>query len=99
VGSRSSTQTATAVWICISQTEPRVVTIVDDRGRTQSAVCTTASSYQSASDQRVHFGVGEATTVRRVEVRWPRGGVQTVNDIAADRMLEIVEPTGASPAR
>jgi enediyne biosynthesis protein E4 len=69
-----------------------IVTIVDGKGRTQSGICSTASSYQSSSDRRVHFGLGDATTVRRVEVRWPSGTVQTMNDVAADRVLEIVEP-------
>jgi len=70
-----------------------IVTIVDDSGRTQSGICSTTSSYQSASDPRVHFGLGEAGRIRRVEVRWPGGTVQALNDVAADRILEIVEPS------
>jgi enediyne biosynthesis protein E4 len=70
-----------------------LVTIVDDAGRTQSGICTTASSYQSASDPRVHFGLGEAGKIRRLEVRWPGGAVQVLNDVAADRILELVEPS------
>jgi hypothetical protein len=69
-----------------------IVTVVDDQGRTQSGVCSTASSYQSASDRRVHFGLGGASGVQRVEVRWPSGTVQVLKEIAADRILEIVEP-------
>ena len=70
----------------------RSVTVVDDQGRTQSGVCSTASSYQSANDRRVHFGLGGASGVQRVEVRWPSGTVQVLRGIAADRILEIVEP-------
>ena len=69
-----------------------LVRIFDDRGQTQSAMSSTASSYQSSSDRRVHFGLGEAASVRRVEVRWPSGTVQAVTGVAADRVLEIVEP-------
>ncbi len=69
-----------------------IVTVVDDQGRTQSGVCSTASSYQSANDRRVHFGLGGASGVQRVEVRWPSGTVQVLRGIAADRILEIVEP-------
>lgn len=69
-----------------------IVTVVDDQGRTQSGICSTASSYQSASDRRVHFGLGDASRVRRIEVRWPSGTLQTLTDVAADRVLEIVEP-------
>ena len=69
-----------------------IVRVLDDRGRTQSGISSTASSYQSASDARVHFGLGDATTIRRVEVRWPSGTVQVVTDVAVDRIVAIVEP-------
>jgi hypothetical protein len=69
-----------------------IVSVVDEHGLTQSGICSTTSSYQSASDGRVHFGLAGARTVRRVEVRWPSGAVQVLKEIAADRILEIVEP-------
>jgi hypothetical protein len=68
-----------------------IVTVVDEGGRTQAGVCSTASSYQSASDARVHFGLGKAMRALRVEVRWPTGTVQVLENIAADRILEVVE--------
>ena len=69
-----------------------VVRVVDDRDRAQAGIASSASSYQSASDPRVHFGLGDARTIRRVEVRWPSGMLQVLNDVSADRVLEIVEP-------
>ena len=69
-----------------------IVSVVDEHGLTASGICSTSSSYQSASDGRVHFGLAGAKTVRRVEVRWPGGAVQVLKEIAADRILEIVEP-------
>jgi hypothetical protein len=45
---------------------------------------------------RVHFGLGDARTVRRVEVRWPSGTLQVLNDMSADRVLDIVEPAAAA---
>jgi enediyne biosynthesis protein E4 len=73
-----------------------IVTIVDEYGRTQSGICSTASSYQSASDRRVHFGLADVRTVRRVEVRWPSGTLQVLKDLAVDRILELVEPPTGS---
>lgn len=73
-----------------------VVTVVDERGQTHSGICSTASSYQSGSDRRVHFGLGGATAVKRVEVRWPSGTVQVLKDLAVDRIVEIVEPAALS---
>lgn len=69
-----------------------IVSVVDEDGRTRSGICSTASSYQSGSDRRVHFGLAGARMLRRVEVRWPGGALQVLTDIAADRILEIVEP-------
>ncbi len=57
----------------------------------QTRVATTAGSYLSASDKRVHFGLGTAETAK-VEILWPSGIRQTMNDVHADQILEIREP-------
>ncbi|MGH9161284.1 MAG: CRTAC1 family protein [Vicinamibacteraceae bacterium] len=67
------------------------VTVVDANGHTQWAVSSTASSYQSASDRQVHFGLGAAAGIRRIEVRWPSGATQVLNDITANREIEVIE--------
>jgi hypothetical protein len=69
-----------------------IVSVFDENGGTRSGICSTASSYQSGSDARVHFGLADARILRRIEVRWPSGTLQVLKDIAADRILEIVEP-------
>ncbi|MBO0719827.1 MAG: CRTAC1 family protein [Blastocatellia bacterium] len=58
-------------------------------GQTQYA--TTAGSYLSASDKRLHFGLGAAESTN-VEIRWPSGLRQTLKDIRADQFLEVREP-------
>jgi enediyne biosynthesis protein E4 len=57
----------------------------------QTRVATTAGSYLSASDKRLHFGLGPAGTAK-VEIVWPSGIRQTLNDVHADQILEIREP-------
>ena len=57
----------------------------------QTRVATTAGSYLSASDKRVHFGLGTAETAK-VEILWPSGIRQILNDVHADQILEIREP-------
>jgi hypothetical protein len=42
----------------------------------------------------VHFGLGDATRVDRLEVRWPSGLTEAWTDIQPDRILELVEGTG-----
>jgi len=58
----------------------------------QFATVSTASSYLSASDKRVHFGLGKESVALRIEIRWPSGIQQTVKDVAADQILQIDEP-------
>jgi hypothetical protein len=52
------------------------------------------SSYLSASDARLHFGLGGATRVEGVIVRWPSGLVEKVASVAVDRETEIREGNG-----
>jgi hypothetical protein len=65
----------------------------------QYATVSTAGSYLSASDKRVHFGLGKANIIQTIEIRWPSGIRQTLKDIAADQILQIDEPAAAVPAK
>ena len=49
-------------------------------------------SYLSSSDPRVHFGVGKAKEVRRLEIRWPSGIVQVVAGAKLGRYQSVEEP-------
>jgi len=64
----------------------------------QHGMVTTASSYLSSGDKRLHFGLG-ADTQASLEIRWPSGIVQTLKDVHADQILQIDEPTSASSER
>jgi len=57
-------------------------------GQTQYA--TTAGSYLSSSDKRVHFGLDKADKAE-VEVVWPSGTHQKLHDVHADQFLEVKE--------
>jgi enediyne biosynthesis protein E4 len=57
----------------------------------QYTTVTTAGSYQSSGDKRAHFGIGAAKSVKRVEIRWPGGIVQTLTDVKADQILAVTE--------
>jgi hypothetical protein len=58
----------------------------------QYATVTTASSYLSSSDKRVHFGLGSDDVANEIQIRWPSGIVQTLKDIHANQILQIDEP-------
>jgi hypothetical protein len=57
----------------------------------QTRFATSAGSYLSASDKRLHFGLGSAEKAK-VEIAWPSGIHQTLNDVHADQFLEVREP-------
>ena len=48
--------------------------------------------FMSSSDKRVHFGLGSDTQIRSLEITWPRGAVQQLTNIPADRFLKVDEP-------
>ncbi len=60
---------------------------------TQFNEATTAVGYSSSSDKRVHFGLGKATLVDRIELAWPTGVRQVLTQIKADQVLTVVERT------
>jgi hypothetical protein len=53
---------------------------------------TTSTGYASSVDWGVHFGLGPVQVVKRVEIRWPNGAVQFLDDVKADRVLLVEEP-------
>ena len=61
----------------------------------QYETVTTASSYLSASDKRVHFGLGSESVAKTIEIQWPSGISQKLTNVAADRALRIDEPVPA----
>ena len=48
-------------------------------------------SYMSTSQDRLFWGLGNATQIDRLEVRWPSGKVTQIADVQADQLLRIVE--------
>ena len=66
-------------------------------GRSQVAVRFGGGSYLSASDSRLHFGLGAARRADRVEVRWPSGRRDTYEGLAADAGYRLREGA-AKPA-
>ena len=53
---------------------------------------TTSAGYASSSDGPVHFGLGPDTRAEEVEIRWPSGVIQTLHEVAADRVIIATEP-------
>jgi hypothetical protein len=50
------------------------------------------TSYLSQCDPRVHFGVGNASRIDEVRIRWPNGINQVLKDVKPNQVLKLVEP-------
>jgi len=61
-------------------------------GREQVAERVAGSGYLSQDDGRLHFGLGSAATVDKIVVHWPSGRLQTLENLAVDRVLTVEEP-------
>ena len=68
------------------------VRLVSESGNEQHRYVSTAGSYLSASDKRPHFGLGQDRTAKMVEITWPSGVVQRLENISVDRVLTVKEP-------
>jgi hypothetical protein len=61
-------------------------------GHSQIDEVRSGGSYLSQNDLRLHFGLGTAARADRIEVAWPSGARQVLEDLAADRVVAIEEP-------
>lgn len=64
---------------------------VEAAGRRQMQEVASGGSYLSQSDLTLHFGLGPATTVDRLQVRWPSGAVQEWRNLPAGNRLVFTE--------
>jgi len=71
--------------------------VTGERSQVRETHCGSGYLSTPPPDVHVHVGVGDATTVDRVEVRWPSGEVQVVEDVEVDQVLVIEEGGAARP--
>jgi hypothetical protein len=82
VGSRSNRSGIGARIKCIAGNRQQV-----DEVRSGAA-------YLSQNDIRLHFGLGRATKAERVEISWPSGGTDVLENVAADQFIVVQEGRG-----
>ena len=61
-------------------------------GKKQVAERVAGSGYLSQDDGRVHFGLGAATKIEKLTVKWPSGKEQMLENVAVDRVITVEEP-------
>jgi hypothetical protein len=93
------TAPATNHWILLKLTGTRsnrsaigAVVRLTAGGRTQTQEVRSGGSYLSQSDLRLHFGLGAAAQIDRMEIAWPSGARQTLSGLPTDRVVTVTEP-------
>ena len=69
-----------------------MVTVTLPSGRKLYNHCSTSVGYASSSETLVRFGLGKEAVAKLIEIRWPRGQIQQLHDMTADRVVNVREP-------
>lgn len=67
------------------------VKLTSASGKVQYAMVTTTASYQSAQDKRLIFGIGPEKSIRSIDITWPSGIKQKIENPEVRKMLTITE--------
>jgi hypothetical protein len=86
VGTKSNRTGIGARLVVTAQTDPKAV-----KPMVQIDEVRSGGSYYSQNDLRAHFGLDQAKKVDSVEIRWPSGVVDTLKDLAVNRLYVIQE--------
>ncbi|MBV9670895.1 MAG: ASPIC/UnbV domain-containing protein, partial [Acidobacteriales bacterium] len=72
---------------------------VTANGIRQRADVISGGSFVSQNDMRLHFGLGAATSVEKMEVVWPSGAKQSIAPPQVDRYITVEEGKGILPEK
>lgn len=61
-------------------------------GKAQTAQKKSTTGYLSQNDPRMHFGLAKNEMVERIEIKWPSGKLQVLENIKANQILTVKEP-------
>ncbi|MGH9693487.1 MAG: ASPIC/UnbV domain-containing protein, partial [Bryobacteraceae bacterium] len=65
--------------------------LISESGKVQYGMVTTTASYQSAQDKRLFFGIGREKAIRRIEIAWPSGTKQIIENPQIRKILTVTE--------
>ncbi len=66
--------------------------VITSSGRELYNYATTSIGLMSSADRRVHFGMGPDTVAKSVEIHWPSGVVQQLNNLSVDQIVKVTVP-------
>ncbi|MCX6321011.1 MAG: CRTAC1 family protein [Bacteroidia bacterium] len=65
---------------------------VTSGGKVQTAQKRSTTGYLSQNDPRMHFGLAKNEMIERIEIKWPSGKLQVLENIKANQILTVKEP-------
>lgn len=68
------------------------VKLTSASGRVLHNHVSVSAGLMSSSDRRVHFGLGAESSIASIEIRWPGGQVQTLQNVRTNEILRVDEP-------
>ncbi len=74
-----------------------IIKLTTASGRMLYNLATTSVGFMSSSDRRVHFGLGKEQLLKTVEIRWPSGTVQVLDNVKTNQILKVEEPAASKP--
>ena len=94
VGSKGNAILVEAVGTKSNRSAIGARVLVTAGGLRQTDEVRSGGSYASQSDFRLHFGLGSATNVDQIEIRWPSGAVEKLSNVAAGQCIRVREGDG-----
>ncbi|HUS05564.1 MAG TPA: CRTAC1 family protein [Bryobacteraceae bacterium] len=83
-------------WLSLDLGTPGARVVLTAGGKRQFRYATSVNSYLSSSDPRLHFGLGEHEVADRIEIFWPDGSKQLLENVKGDRVLKVHASTDRS---
>ena len=61
-------------------------------GKTQTTQKRSTTGYLSQNDPRIHFGLAKNVMADKIEIKWPSGKTQVLENVSANQILTVREP-------
>ena len=68
--------------------------VTTEDGNSQYDIVSTSAGFGASRDPRAHFGLGQSTRAERLEIRWPSGGTELVENLPANHVITVREGKG-----
>ena len=76
-------------WLVLDLGRPGARVLLTAGGKTQLRYVTSVNSYLSSSDLRVHFGLADEKSASRIEIVWPDGSTQVLENVKSGQVVKV----------